>query len=505
MSALRSAMILTAVNLFSQGARFLFQVLLSRRVSTEALGLYQLVMSVMPVMMSLTAIGFVSACSQLTARYRATGNHKAARQALRLCLAGFLLCFFPVALVTVSFRNFIAGELLGELRVASALALLLPLVLLTGVENLHKNFFYGAGAVTEPALTEVGEQIIRAGAVLGLLWHFLPHTPEKAVALILWGMILCEIFSACTLTLLFHRAVGSHPTGPGMTRKALSTRIGAIAFPVGLNALLGNLMGAWTSALIPRALVRSGADSTQALSAFGILRGMTLPLLSLPTVVIGALSLVLLPKMAQAHALGRHDLCRARLDRALSAAALWVFPTSALVAVVAPTLGELLFHQSAAGDLAVPFALAIALSCFESVLIVSLNGLGKQAKVAAHALLCGAVQLSLTWVFMTMGGALAGYALAMILSSLVGLYLSGKALKKAIGMKVQWFRWLTAPGLAALLAALCANLLLPILSPLGEIAACGGALAFGGVVYLTAMAAMGALPGQGSPDFSRKG
>ncbi|MDE6107237.1 MAG: polysaccharide biosynthesis C-terminal domain-containing protein, partial [Oscillospiraceae bacterium] len=336
------------------------------------------------------------------------------------------------------------------------------------------------------------------------LWYFLPKTPEGSVALILLGMIICEVFSACTLTLLFHRAIGPHPAGGGMGRKALSTRIVAIALPVGLNSLLGNLMGTWTAALIPRALVKSGADSVQALGAFGILRGMTMPLLSLPAAVIGALCLVLLPKMAQAHALGRHDLCRARLGKALTATSLWVMPTSALIAVVAPTLGDLLFRQSAAGDMAIPFALAVALSCFESVLIVSLNALGKQAKVAAHALLCGALQLALTWGFMSAGGGLFGYALAMIVSSLVGLYLSGKALKKAIGMKARWFRWLIAPGLAALLSALCANLMLPILSPLGELFACGGTLVFGGVVYLTALAAMGVLPGQGETNFPRK-
>ena len=462
MSGLRSAMILTAVNLFSHGARFIFQVLLSHRVTTETLGLYQLVMSVMPVVMSLTAVGFVSACSQLTARYRATGNHKAARQALRACLWGFLLAFAAVALVALPLTDFIAGTLLGDLRAAPALALLLPLVLLTGVENLHKNFFYGAGAVVDPALTEVGEQLIRTGAVLGLLWAFAPHTADQAVMLIFCGMILCEVFSACTLTLLFRRAMGPNSPGAGLERQALRTRIAAIALPVGLNSLLGNLMGTWTSALIPRALVKAGADSASALGTFGILRGMTLPLLGLPMAVIGALGLVLLPKMAQAHALGRHDLCRARLGKVLTATALWVFPSSALMAVAAPTLGALLFHESAAGDLALPFALATALSCFESVLTISLNGLGKQAKVAAHALLCGAVQLALTWALMITGMGLLGYALAMILSSLLGLLLSFWALRKTIRLKMQWFSWVTAPGLAALLAALCANLLLPI-------------------------------------------
>lgn len=495
MSGFQSTVILTLVSLFAQGTRFLFQVLLSRTVGAEVMGLYQLVMSAMPVVMSLTAIGLTSACSQLTARYQALGNQKASVRVVRLSTGLFFLALGIVALVMVPGAAFIAGRLLGDLRIRGALLLLLPCVLLTGVENIHKHFFYGAGAVVEPALTEAGEQLVRTGAVLGLLWYFLPQDPGEAVTLILWGMILCEVFSACTLTLLFRRAMGPFPPGPGVDRRVLLGQIGRIALPVGGTALLGNLMGAWNAALIPRRLAESGLEPVAALRAFGVMKGMTLPLLSLPTAAIGAMSLVLLPKMAQAHALGRNDLCRRRLSKALTASALWGFPTAALLTVLAPTLGRLLFHEPTAGELAPLLAIGILLSCFETVFTVALNGLGKQRLTAAYALLCGAVQLGLTWWRMGTRG-LQGYAEALAISALLGALLNGRAVLRSLKLRPDWFSWLIAPALAALLSALCANLLLPMLGALGPVGACAGTAAFALAVDLAAVSAMGVFPGR---------
>ena len=151
--------------------------------------------------------------------------------------------------------------------------LLIPCLTLTAVENLHKNAFYGAGRPVPPAAAEVWEQIVRAGAVLGLLCLFLPQYPERAVGLILWGMILCEIFSAANLWLLHRRYFPAGAGGVGEKEGARLRRMGAIALPVGMNALLGNLLGAANAALIPQMLEDGTAKLTNGVEircAFGL-------------------------------------------------------------------------------------------------------------------------------------------------------------------------------------------------------------------------------------------
>lgn len=300
-SMLYGTLILTGTSIVSQFLGFVYRILLSRLIGAEVMGLYQLIMPVFSVIMALTAVGLTVAVSNLSSQYHARGNRAAIAQVLRRCLAVFLLLFAAVAAVVVLLYDPISVYLLGDARTQLGLLLLLPCILLTGVENLHKHFFYGTGNIRPPAAVELCEQFIRTGAVLGLLVVFLPQNPERTVGLIVTGMILCELFSAVTLLLLARRHLNRAGglTGAPLEHRQLNRRIASIAVPIGLTSLLGNLMGSATSVLIPQRLVHAGAEVSEAMSAFGVLCGMTLPMLCLPTAFIGALGLVLVPKLAE--------------------------------------------------------------------------------------------------------------------------------------------------------------------------------------------------------------
>lgn len=495
MSALPSTILLTAVSLFSQGVGFVYRVLLSRMVGPEVMGLYQLVMPVFSVLLSLTAVGFTAACSNLSARYRATGEGRAAGQVVRVCLTGFLCAFALVAVIAAPLSDAISVHLLGDARSRLGLLLLLPCVLLTGLENIHKHAFYGAGLVSPPAFTEICEQLIRAGAVLGLLWRFLPQSPERAVGLIVCGMIICEVFSALALLLLYRRLLARKAAGPGVPTALLVGKTLHIALPMGATALLGNLMGTATAVLIPQRLVRAGQDVSSAMGAFGVLCGMTMPLLNLPTAFISAMGLVLMPRLARSAALGRRELSCALAGKALTAGAWLVLPAAALLSVLAPPLGQVLFREDLAGRFALPLALAVALGCYESVLAICLNGLGRQTASARNGLISGGAQLFLTWWRMGIPGVgLRGYVEAVLLSTVLGLALNWSSLRRAIGLEPKLFQWLVAPGLSALLAGLCVNILFPIMAGagLGTLSACLGCFAFGLLLYFCAMTAQGA-------------
>ena len=85
-SILYGTMLLTATGLLNQVLGFFYRILLSRLVGAEIMGLYQLVMPVYSVLLSVTAVGLTAAVSNLTSEYRALGNWTAAGQVLRRCL-----------------------------------------------------------------------------------------------------------------------------------------------------------------------------------------------------------------------------------------------------------------------------------------------------------------------------------------------------------------------------------------------------------------------------------
>ena len=150
-SMLYATLVLTGTSLASQLLGFLYRILLSRLIGAEIMGLYQLIMPVYSVVMSITAVGLTVAMSNLSSEYHALGNRLAIAQVLRRCLAAFLILFSLVAAVTALLYDPISVYLLGDARTQLGLLLLLPCILLTGVENLHKHFFYGTGNIRPPA------------------------------------------------------------------------------------------------------------------------------------------------------------------------------------------------------------------------------------------------------------------------------------------------------------------------------------------------------------------
>ena len=495
LSAGRGALFLTALSAISQLLGFGYRVVLSRLVGAEVMGLYQLIMPVYSVIMSLTAVGLVSACSNLTSRHLALGSRRAADQTVSTCLKLFFLLLLPVGAAVVLNSDAISVHLLGDARTQLGLILLVPCVALTGVENIHKHFFYGSGMVRPPAIVELLEQFVRTFAVIALLLAFLPQYPERVVGLIVSGMVVCEIFSSCTLVVLYRRRMGRATlTGRPEEGRVRRRRVCSIALPVGLNALLGNLLGAANSALIPQKLVEGGVDRSAAVSQFGVVCGMTMPMLSLPVVFLGAINLVMVPRLARACALDRPAEARRLISQAISAVSLLTLPSMAFMVVVGPDLGRAMFHQEGVGEYLIPLACVMAMSCGTSVLASSLNGVGRQRTVALISLTGGAVQLAFTLALVPLPGVgMAGYVAGAAASSALELVLCLWQAVRATGLEVRPFQWMAAPGLAAALAGLTGNLLFRVLkdSGLDPVPAGLGTLAFALVLYLAALQAQG--------------
>ena len=491
-STLYATVLLTATGLAGQILGFFYRIALSRLIGAETMGLYQLIMPVYSVLLSVASIGLTTAVSNLTAEYHALHRAESIRRTLRRCLGVFALIVLPLGLVVIAFSDPISVWLLGDARTRLGLVLLIPCLFLTGVENLHKHTFYGSGNVRPAALTELCEQVIRAAAVLGLLVVFLPQNPERTVGLIVAGMVLCEVFSALSLVILFRRHWGRPGAAPGTA--ASWRKISSIAVPVGLTALLGNLMGSITSVLIPQRLVAGGMGVSQAMSSFGVLTGMTIPLLNMPSAMMGAMCLIMVPKLAESVALNDRAGLHRRLGRALWATSVLMMPATALLAVIGPALGRLLFGDARVGEYAPALAVGLLLCCYQSVLSCALNGVGRQGTAARNVLLADVIQVAFTWYTVALPGVgLKGYVAGFVVSAVAGLALNAHSVARATGLKWHPVSWLLSPGLASLLMGLCVNLLFRWLQGVGAPAPLSIVLCtvFGAVEYLAALQAQG--------------
>ncbi|MCL2080815.1 MAG: polysaccharide biosynthesis protein [Oscillospiraceae bacterium] len=393
-----SITILMATQIFSQILNFIFRVALARLVGAEGMGLYQLIMPVYSVTMSITVFGLTVAVARMSASYSAKGNHIAVRQAVRLSIWSFLLLFGLMAAFIIPFSDWISVTLLSDARTRLGLLLLLPCIFFTGFENLYKNYFYGMREVRPPAVTEVCEQLLRTGCVLLLLIALRPAYLEWTVGVIVIGMVLCEVVSSAMLCGFYLRHSRRLPArGERLSDKTLFTEMFRIAVPVSGATLAGNLLSSINTIIIPGRLIVSGMGQSEALSAYGVAFGMTLPLTMLPSVFVIPLSLTMMPRAAQSAALNDRAALQKQIKKTLWLTALLVIPACLLLIPFGKPILALLFKGQSAGRFVEILAVTEIFACFQYITNSLLNGAGKQKQAAVNVLVSDAIQLALTW------------------------------------------------------------------------------------------------------------
>lgn len=496
-SLFQSALRLTVVGIVTQVVGFVYRMLMSRSIGAEYLGLFHLVMPVYSVMQSIAISGLAVAVSNRSAAYVARREHRAVSQLLRSAFVILFTVCAALSAATLIFDAPLSARVLGDARTALALPCLLPCLLLTGIENVTKHHFYGLGETRIPAAVELAEQVIRAAAVLGLLAYLGPMDGAHTVAVIVLGMGVSEVFSASVLTLARrHREAASPARGTvSLSGREARQELLAFALPIGFTSLLGNLMGAANSVLVPQLLVLAGYTASGAMEAYGVVFGMTLPLLTMPFALTGALSLAVLPRLTSSATLGRTRDVNAYIEQVLFCVSLFVLPLTALIVTLGGGWGELLFHDSRVGDLLLPLCLGTGLSAYEILLSTTLNGIGRQSQGAAISLFCGAVQLGCTLLLTGRMGFYA-YALGTAVSSALGVWLRIRVTHQETRFAPDWFSLFLAPVLATLLMGSAVSLLYRTLTGngWGMSAASAACACIGCALYLIALLAQGVHP-----------
>lgn len=425
-SLLGSTLQLTLISLLSQLLYFLYQVILSRMVGTEVLGLIHMVMPVYHTLLSFLTSGFALAVCQLSSEYQSKHNHQALGQ-----LVDHTTHLFSYAFLLFGLLFLLGYRLLVEQYLKQPLPLLLlfaipMLIFFTAQEIFNKHYFYGTNKVHIPAAIQITEQLVRMAAVILLLLLFPHSSPLETVLLILLGMLVSEIYSSLHLIYLRKQQPitfpFAFPTRQG--GRQMNHTILRIALPISLTSFLCQSISTLNSVIIPNLLVRSGLTQTVALQRYGILFGMTLPLLMLPFSLINALSIVLLPYLSRCKVLNEHKQINHALKGSLLSILLFVAPATLLIAGSGTRLGALFYNQPAAGDFILPLAVGVILSAFEVVAETALNAFHHQTSNACITLLSTLLQVYITLAY-TVSLGLRAYITGFMLSSALGCLLRG--------------------------------------------------------------------------------
>ena len=204
-------------------------------------------------------------------------------------IISLILCIV-IALVILVAKPFLSSYFESE-NAYLLLLLMLPAVLFTGVYTPFKGYLWGNEKFFQVSIVEFIEQIIRIVCyfVCISLFSFSDSLFPAGISL----SVAC-VLSTLIGIVFFYTSKGRLKSPKHCFKPILKS-----ATPITLVRLFTSLTQPFMAFLLPLRLVSAGFTSEQALSQLGIAMGMTLPLISIPSTLIGSLATAIVPNLTE--------------------------------------------------------------------------------------------------------------------------------------------------------------------------------------------------------------
>ena len=443
---IKGTLILTLTGLLSRVIGFFYRIYLSRLFGEEGMGIYQLLSPVLALSFSLCAAGIQTAISKYVAASVAKGNRKDSYRYLFTGLFLSLLLSVPCMLLLLMFSDLVAVHFLLEARTASMLRIIALSIPAGAVHSCINGYYYGIKKTMLPSSTQLIEQFMRFFCVLAADFlarrsHTIPHINAAVVGLVV-GECAAMLISLLAIYFRFYReeagagksslpcpnAGGGRHTMPvsnaaafGISRFRAVRDLLVLAFPLTVSRIVVNLLQSVEAVAIPSRLCRYGYDSVTALSVYGVLTGMALPLLFFPNALTGSMSLLLLPMVSEADARGNTDAVKITTLKTIYSCLLLGASCTLLFFLSGPLLGRFLFHSELAGRYIRSLSLLCPFLYLCTTLSGILHGLGKAVSVFFVNVF--SLSLRLLFVFFLIPAfGIDCYILSMVLSQLLSAF-----------------------------------------------------------------------------------
>lgn len=292
MSKLLKAMF--CVTFFSVATRalgFLLKIYLSRKMSPELLGSYQVAMSIFGVLMTFVSSGIPTVLSRNISYYFGQKDKKAIGSTVT---SGLILTGFICTLVSIIVLFF--PDLLNKLFTSNAstemLKILLPALIFSSIYEVLRGALWGQKRFFAISFTEFIEQVARIIIIIILFettFVNLSLTNKTALSL----SIAC-IISSLIVIVIYIKNGGNLASPKYEFGKLLKT-----STPITAVKTISSAFSSIIAIIIPIKLMDFGFSSSEALSEFGIIMGMTFPLLMIPSTLISSLAVTMIPSISE--------------------------------------------------------------------------------------------------------------------------------------------------------------------------------------------------------------
>lgn len=418
-------LILTLTGLISRIIGFFYRIYLSRLFGEEGMGIYQLLSPVLALSFSLTAAAYQTAISKVVAEQTARRKHASYHPMLIGLTITIPLSLLCTGIVFMG-ADFIGTYLLHETRTIPMLRILAFSIPFAAIHACINGYFYGIKKAGIPAVGQLFEQCVRVGCVFFISAKAHAEGGSPTIAVAVTGLAIGELASMLLAVIAIYlcyakdhlQSSKTHLLPRSFSRLSDYGDILRMALPLTANRIVLNLLQSVESVSIPSKLRLYGYDTTTALSVYGVLTGMAMPLIFFPNALTSSVAVLLLPIISENHALGNRDAVRQATLRTVK----YCFGMGCVCMIGFVSLGKwaetALFDSALAGHFIVTLGFICPFMYLDTTLSSILQGLGMAGKIFVMNVIC--LLLRLLFVFFAIPAVgITGYLWGILASQLV--------------------------------------------------------------------------------------
>ena len=364
----KTTALVTLFTAFEHFLGFLYRIILSRTLGAEGLGIYQVALSVYTVFLTISASGLPVTLSRTISKHRAAGAPKQGNAATTAAVLIALIFSLPITLLLFLLRDPFS-HIFADSRSADLFYILLFGLSFTALYTVIRGSFWGNRRFFAYSVVELIEEIsmVTIGILLILVIpSTLPNVNKAAIAVFL------SHFLSFVIALVYYFIKGGRFVSP----KREFLPILKSSLPVTSMRASSSLISSLISVIFPMRLIASGVTPSRAMSAYGVVYGMVMPILMLPSTLIGSIALVLVPELAESYYKKNKEQVARLVKQALNITLLVSFLLVPLFFVCGQSVGIFLFSSAESGKFISYSALLIIPMSLSMILTSMLNSIG---------------------------------------------------------------------------------------------------------------------------------
>jgi stage V sporulation protein B len=420
----KSAAQVTIFSTIEKAISFLYRIILSRKIGAEGLGIYQICLSVFAVFLTAASSGVPVTVTRLISKCEATGNQKGKHQAVTAGVIATLFVTIPTAIILFFSRN-ILNLLFSDERCKDIFVILLPGLILTSIYAVMRGAFWGNKQFLPYSIIELAEDSVMV--ILGCILIFNVTDPVIGARQATIAVLISYIFSFFVSVFWYLKTGGRFVNPKRQLKPLLSSSI-----PITAMRTSTSLLNSAVAVLLPLILMKTyNMTNSEAISLYGIAIGMSVPLLFMPSSLIGSISVVIAPELAENFYKGKEKTVKFDIEKSIKAA---IFIAAILVPILFVTgeeIGEFLYSNDLSGDIVKNSSFILFPMCLSMITTTILNSLHSEKKTLLFFFF-GAIAMLASIIFLTKYVGVYSYILGLAANFLICATLNICLLKKKV-------------------------------------------------------------------------